>query len=213
MVPGRIKNIVFDFGGVLVDWNPHYLYDKYFGSREKADWFLGNICTYEWNVQADGGKPFAECIAELSAKYPQWTKEIQLYFDRWIEMMGEELPGMREMVLRLKEAGFGVYGLTNWSSETFCQVRERYAVFGLLDGMVVSGEEGVTKPDREIFRRLLERYSLNGNECIFVDDSPKNVEGAIRAGLGGIVFHSPEQLWEDLKKSVNLSPKIKPDHV
>lgn len=198
MAPGSIKNIIFDFGGVLVDWNPHYLYDKYFGSREKADWFLGNICTYEWNAQADGGKPFGDCVAELSAQHPEWTKEIQLYFDRWIDMMGGEIPGMRELIGKLKQAGFGVYGLTNWSAETFCLVRHRYAIFDLMDGIVVSGVEGVVKPDAEIFRRLLERYSLEGAQCLFIDDVEKNVAGAIRAGLNAIVFRNAEQLWEDL---------------
>ena len=155
-----IKNIVFDFGGVLVDWNPHYLYDGYFGSREKADWFLANICTMEWNVQMDGGKPFAQGIAELSAVHPQWSREIQMYFDRWMDMMGEEIPHMRELIQDLKRRGYRIFGLTNWSAETFCQVRHRYGIFDLLEGMTVSGEEHVTKPDQAIYRRLLERFSL-----------------------------------------------------
>ncbi len=195
-----VKNIVFDFGGVLVDWNPHYLYDSHFGSREKADWFLENICTGRWNIQMDGGKPFAEGCAELSAEYPEWRKEIYMFFDRWIEMMADEIPGMRKLLGELKAAGYGLYGLTNWSAETFCQVRDRYEVFSLLDGMVVSGEEHIVKPDEAIFKRLLERYGLNAAECIFVDDLQRNVDGAIQAGLQGLLFRGAESLREDFTR-------------
>ena len=145
----------------------------------------------------DGGKPFAEGCAELSAEYPEWRKEIYMFFDRWIEMMADEIPGMRELLGELKAAGYGLYGLTNWSAETFCQVRDRYEVFSLLDGMVVSGEEHIVKPDEAIFKLLLERYGLNAAECIFVDDLQRNVDGAIRAGLQGLLFRGAESLRKD----------------
>ena len=193
-----IKNIVFDFGGVLVEWNPHYLYDGYFGSREKADWFLANICTMEWNVQMDGGKPFAQGIAELSAVHPQWSREIQMYFDRWMDMMGEEIPHMRELIQDLKRRGYRIFGLTNWSAETFCQVRHRYGIFDLLEGMTVSGEENVTKPDQAIYRRLLDRFSLVPGECLFIDDNAANVAGAIQAGMAAVRFTDPATLKEYL---------------
>ncbi|MBQ4284956.1 MAG: HAD family phosphatase [Bacteroidales bacterium] len=193
-----IKNIVFDFGGVLVDWNPHYLYDGYFGSREKADWFLANICTMDWNVQMDGGKSFAQGIAELSAVHPQWSREIQMYFDRWMDMMGEEIPHMRELIQDLKRRGYRIFGLTNWSAETFCQVRHRYGIFDLLEGMTVSGEEHVTKPDQAIYRRLLERFSLVPGECLFIDDNAANVAGAIQAGMAAVRFTDPATLKEYL---------------
>lgn len=193
-----IKNIVFDFGGVLVDWNPHYLYDGYFGSREKADWFLANICTMDWNVQMDGGKPFAQGIAELSAVHPQWSREIQMYFDRWMDMMGEEIPHMRELIQDLKRRGYRIFGLTNWSAETFCQVRHKYGIFDLLEGMTVSGEEHVTKPDQAIYRRLIDRFSLTPGECLFIDDNAANVAGAIQAGMAAVRFTDPATLKEYL---------------
>ena len=180
----------------MVDWDPHRLYDKHFGSREKADWFLANICTMTWNAQMDGGKPFAEGIAELTAEHPEWSKEIQMYFDRWIEMMGEELPGMRALLEDLKAHGLRLLGLTNWSSETFCQVRHRYPVFDILDGMLVSGEEHLLKPDKAIFHRLIEKFSLNPSECLFIDDNPDNVEGSNAAGLPAILFPGAEKLRE-----------------
>lgn len=199
-----MKNIVFDFGGVLVDWNPHHLYDKYFGSVEKAEWFLNNICLYSWNIQMDGGKPFAEGVAELQAQYPEWSEAIAIYHTRWIEMMGGEIAGMADIVKRLKEAGYGVYGLTNWSSETFPLVKDKYAIFKQLDGMVVSGEEHLLKPDAAIYKCLLERYNLQAEESLFVDDNLANVEGARAVGMQGVQFKSAEELERTLKEEYGL---------
>ncbi|MBP5398618.1 MAG: HAD family phosphatase [Bacteroidales bacterium] len=195
----KIKNIVFDYGAVLVDWDPHHLYDPYFGSREKADWFLTNVCTNEWNFQMDSGKPFVEAIDELISEHPEWEKEIRMYFDRWIGMMGDEIPGMQALVRRLKAAGYGVYGLTNWSAETFCQVRNKYVIFGLMDGMVVSGEERIVKPDAAIYRLLMERYGLRAEESLFVDDRQPNIDGAKAVGMGGVLFRNAQQLEAELK--------------
>ena len=194
-----MKNIVFDFGGVLVDWNPHHLYDKYFGSREKAEWFLNNICLYSWNLQMDGGKPFAEGVAELQAEYPEWSDAIAIYHIRWIEMMGGEIEGMADVVKRLKEAGYGVYGLTNWSSETFPLVKEKYTIFQPFDGIVVSGEEHLLKPDAAIYRCLLERYDLKAQESLFIDDSADNVVGARNVGMEAVRFTSAAELERVLK--------------
>ena len=194
-----MKNIVFDFGGVLVDWNPHHLYDKYFGSREKAEWFLNNICLYSWNLQMDGGKPFAEGVAELQAEHPEWSEAIAIYHTRWIEMMNGEIEGMASVIRRLKMAGYGVYGLTNWSAETFPMVRDTYPVFQEFDGIVVSGEEHLLKPDAAIYKCLLERYALQAEESLFVDDNADNVVGARNVGMKAIQFTSAEELERELK--------------
>lgn len=199
-----MKNIVFDFGGVLVDWNPHHLYDKYFGSREKAEWFLNNICLYSWNLQMDGGKPFAEGVAELQAEHPEWSEAIAIYHTRWIEMMNGEIEGMVSVVKRLKVAGYGVYGLTNWSAETFPMVRDTYPVFQEFDGIVVSGEEHLLKPDAAIYKCLLERYALQAEESLFVDDNADNVVGARNVGMKAIQFTSAEELERELKEVYGL---------
>lgn len=199
-----MKNIVFDFGGVLVDWNPHYLYDKYFGSREKAEWFLNNICLYSWNLQMDGGKPFAEGVAELQAEHPEWSEAITIYHTRWIEMMNGEIEGMVSVIRRLKMAGYGVYGLTNWSAETFPMVRDTYPVFQEFDGIVVSGEEHLLKPDAAIYKCLLERYALQAEESLFVDDNADNVAGARNVGMKAIQFTSAEELERELKDVFGL---------
>jgi len=199
-----MKNIVFDFGGVLVDWNPHHLYDKYFGSREKAEWFLNNICLYSWNLQMDGGKPFAEGVAELQAEYPEWSEAIAIYHTRWIEMMNGEIEGMASVIRRLKMAGYGVYGLTNWSAETFPMVRDTYPVFQEFDGIVVSGEEHLLKPDEAIYKCLLERYDLQAEESLFVDDNADNVAGARNVGMKAIQFTSAVELERELKDVFGL---------
>ncbi|MBR2007660.1 MAG: HAD family phosphatase [Alistipes sp.] len=199
-----MKNIVFDFGGVLVDWNPHHLYDKYFGSRGKAEWFLNNICLYSWNLQMDGGKPFAEGVAELQAEHPEWSEAIAIYHTRWIEMMNGEIEGMASVIRRLKMAGYGVYGLTNWSAETFPMVRDTYPVFQEFDGIVVSGEEHLLKPDAAIYKCLLERYALQAEESLFIDDNADNVVGARNVGMKAIQFTSAVELERELKDVFGL---------
>lgn len=200
-----IKNIVFDFGGVLVDWNPRYLYYPYFnGDEAQAEWFLANICTYTWNVQMDGGKPFSEGVAELTAQYPEWAEAIEVYHSRWNEMIGGEVEGTASLVRRLKEAGYRVYGLTNWSLETYPMIRDRYKVFSLFEGVVVSGAECLLKPDEKIYRCLLERYSLKAEESVFLDDNADNVAGAEAVGMAAIRFESATQAEQELRTRFNI---------
>lgn len=182
-----VGNIIFDFGAVLLDWNPHYLFDPYFGSREKTDWFLQNICTPTWNAQMDKGKPFSEGVAEWVARYPEWEKEIRLYHSGWIRMMGDEIPGMYALECDLKAAGYRLFGLSNWSAETFRLVRDS-RVFRILEGMVISGEEKLLKPEPEIYRLLLRRFQLRAEDCLFIDDSLPNVRGAMDVGIQAIPF-------------------------
>ena len=189
-----IKNIIFDYGGVLLDWNPHYLYDPYFGDKDKAEWFLTNICTYEWNAQHDNGKPIAEGTAELIAQYPKWEKEIRMYYDCFMKMMGGQIPGMMEFVKDLKAKGYHVFGLSNWSSETFALVRHVYPVLDLMEDMVISGIERVMKPDHRIFELALNRFGAKAGETVFIDDNPANVKAANEVGVNGIRFQSREQL-------------------
>lgn len=199
-----MKNIVFDFGGVLVDWNPRYLYDKYFGDEERSQWFLDNICLYSWNLQMDGGKPFAEGVRELQAEHPEWTEAIGIYHTRWIEMMGGEVEGTADVLRALKRAGYGIYGLTNWSAETFPLIRDTYPVFGEFDGIVVSGEEHLLKPDAAIYRCLLDRYGLQPEESIFIDDNAANVEAARGVGMKALRFESARQLADELRNTYGL---------
>lgn len=195
-----IRHLIYDFGAVLVDWDPRRLYVPYFGDEARADWFLTEICPYEWNAQVDAGRSPKEVTEERVALFPEWEKEIRLYFDRWIDMMGDGIPGMEALVRDYKARGYGAWGLTNWSWETFPLIRDSYPVFGLLDGFVVSGKENTVKPGPRIYRILLERYGLRAEECIFIDDNPKNTAGAEAVGIRGLVFQDAAQLRRDLDR-------------
>lgn len=187
------KNIIFDFGCVLLDWNPHYVYDKYFGSAEKAQWFLDNICTMAWNGEIDAGKPIEQGIAERVSLFPEWEKEIRMYFGRWYKMIGKEVPCMYSLECELRRHGYKLWGLSNWSRETFDLVRGR-RVFTNLDGYIISGDVHCLKPGPEIFHRLLDKFSLQPSDCLFVDDNAANVAGARAAGIPAIQFQSAEHL-------------------
>lgn len=196
----NMKNIIFDFGGVLVDWNPRHLYRKIFSSEEEMEYFLTQICNGEWNARQDAGRPFAQAVAELQKQYPQYAAQIAVYFDRWEEMLGGEIPGMADLVRTLKRKGYKLYGLTNWSAETFPVARAKYAVFDALDGMVVSGEEKVIKPDPEIYKCLLSRFQLRAPDCLFIDDSPANVAAARQLGFDAVRFENAAALERELKR-------------
>ncbi len=195
-----IKNIIFDFGGVLLDWNPHYLYDPYFGDVEKAEWFLTNICTYPWNAQHDAGKPVAEGTTELVAQYPEWEKEIRMYYDEFEEMLSGQITDMEDYIKELKGRGFRIYGLSNWSVETFAMIRPKYPILDLMEDMVISGKEKVMKPDAKIYQIALSRFGIKPEESVFIDDNVNNIIGCKAAGIHGIVFKDAGQLRSDLEK-------------
>ncbi|MCQ2320637.1 MAG: HAD family phosphatase [Bacteroidales bacterium] len=195
-----IKNIIFDFGGVLLDWNPHYLYDPYFGDVEKAEWFLTNICTYPWNAQHDAGKPVAEGTTELVAQYPEWEKEIRMYYDEFEKMLSGQIADMEEYIKELKGRGFRIYGLSNWSVETFAMIRPKYPILDLMEDMVISGKEKVMKPDAKIYQIALSRFDIKPEESVFIDDNVNNIIGCEAAGIHGIVFKDAGQLRSDLEK-------------
>mgnify|MGYP006384961445 FL=1 len=198
-----IKNVIFDFGCVLVYWSQHNLYDAYFGSREKTDWFVDNVCTWEWNNQTDIGKTFAESVDEKIAEFPEWEKEIRMYWEQWEDMIGGAVEGMEEWIRELKEAGYNVYGLSNWSSETFPLVKNKFPVFGMMDGIVMSGEELIAKPDLRIYQILLDRYGLKADECVFIDDRQSNIDAAQVIGIHGITFKSCEQTKQAFHQIAN----------
>ena len=195
-----IRNIIFDFGGVLVDWNPRYVFVPWFGDATKAERFLSEICPYDWNAQVDTGRTTAEVTEERVSQFPEWETEIRMYYGRWIEMLHGEIPGMEALVREYKGRGYRIWGLTNWSRELFPLVRNRYPVFDLLEGIVVSGVEKVIKPHPELYRILLDRYGLKAAECVFIDDNAANVAGAEAVGIRGIRFEGEGQLRKKLEE-------------
>lgn len=193
-----MKDIVFDLGGVLIDWNPRYLYKKVFSTEAEMEWFLANVCTPQWNTQQDAGRPFAEGIELLKAKYPEYTFAIEFYRSRWEEMLGGVIEGSVEILRDLKMRGYHVYALSNWSMETFSLVKEKYGFLQAFDGMVISGEERLVKPDPEIYKRLLEKYSLKASNCVFIDDNAANISKAADLGFETILFTDSDALHRTL---------------
>ncbi len=196
-----IKAIIFDFGNVLLEWNPRYVYRRFFpNDPEGMERFLTEVNFMEWNMQQDKGRSFEEGVAHLSQQFPQYSRLIQAYHDHWIDSLGESISGTVHILQQLKQAGYQVYGLSNWSAETFPRARERHDFFDLLDDMVISGEVGHVKPDPEIFQILLERIGRPVNECLFIDDALPNIEQAQNLGFATVLFRSPEQLEAALRE-------------
>ena len=195
----EIKNIVFDFGGVLMDWDPRYLFKKVFSNESDLDFFLKNVCNDEWNYQQDAGRPFQEAIQERIQLYPDFKNEIEQYYDNWIEMIGGEISENTALIPKLK-SNYRLFGLTNWSAETFPLVYDQYPFFKDLEGIVVSGAEKMAKPDPKIFQLLLNRYKLIANECLFIDDNQENIKTAQSLGFQTIHLTPEVNLALELEK-------------
>lgn len=195
------KAIIFDFGGVLVDWDPRNLYNAYFPDQPQAlEDFLSEVDFYVWNVQQDKGRSFLEGVAELSEKFPHRANLIAAYFEHWKKSIIGEIAGTVEILHRLKAKGYPLYGLSNWSAETFPLVRDEYPFFDEFDEIVLSGEVSLIKPEPEIYHLLLSKIKYSAPECLFIDDSQANVDAAKSLGFQALRFDAPEELERDLEK-------------
>ncbi len=194
----QIKNIIFDFGGVLVDWNPRYVYRSYFATDEEMEYFLDNVCTLEWNSHQDCGNLMADATRERVAKFPEYKEAIEMFYSRWGEMLHADIPETADFLRGAKAAGYGIYGLTNWSHETIHVAFERYPVFSEFDGIVVSGVEKLLKPDPRLYQVLLDRYGLKADECLFLDDNQANVDAANALGITAIRFTTIDEVRPQL---------------
>ena len=193
-----IKAIVFDLGGVLIDWDPRHMYRTVFDDEAEMEHFLTEIATLEWNSQHDAGVRWADGVATLSDEYPEYAHLIELYQQRWVEMLNGPINGTVAILARLKTTGHEVHALTNWSSETFPVALGRFEFLSWFEHIVVSGDEKVIKPDPRIFEILLERIGRNAYECVFIDDGIKNIEVARELGFTSIHFQNPKQLESEL---------------
>jgi 2-haloacid dehalogenase len=193
-----VNAVVFDLGGVLIDWDPRYLYRKLLADEAAVEEFLATVCTPEWNAEQDRGRPFAEGVAELVERHPAHAAAIAAYAERWPEMLGGDIPGTVELLAELRAGGTPLYALTNWSAETFVIARERFAFLSWFDGVVVSGEERMIKPDPAFFRLLLDRFGLDPEATFYIDDNEANVAAARRLGLDAVRFTDPGQLRREL---------------
>jgi len=190
-----IKAIIFDFGNVLLEWDPRYVYQRFFpNDPESMEHFLREVRFMDWNLLQDKGRPFVEGVAVLSREFPHYSHLIQAYHDHWIDSLGPSIAGTVQILQQLKQAGHKLYGLSNWSAETFPYARAKHDFFDLLDDMVISGEVGHVKPDPEIFQILLDKIRRPAKECLFIDDALPNIQQAQKLGFATIHFQSPEQL-------------------
>ena len=197
-----ITTIVFDLGGVLVDWNPEYIYlDVFKGDQDKVDWFLNNICTSEWNEKQDAGRTLEEATDLLVNQYPQYEVWIRIYYDKWEKMLAGPIQETVDLLNKLKaDNKYRLLALTNWSSETFPIALERFEFLKLFEGIVVSGDEKTRKPLPKIYEILLDRYELSPENCVFIDDNFDNIRAAKKFGIYGIHYNSPSQLKEELSR-------------
>lgn len=200
----NIKNIIFDFGGVLVDWNPRYLYREHFTNEAEMEWFLKNICTEAWNIQQDAGRSLSEGTALLQKQFPEHHERIGLFYGEWEKMLKDAIPGTVEILYKLRP-NYQLYGLTNWSAETIDIAYRRFSFFKEFDGIVVSGVEKMIKPEHRFYQLLLERYGINAAESVFIDDNENNIIAAKELGLHAIHFKNPEQLQSELEAMGVLS--------
>lgn len=195
----NVKTLVFDLGGVLIDWDPRHLFRKLIPDKSELDFFLSEVCSPEWNAQIDRGKSFQESVDGLAVVYPKYTKQIQAYCSRWEETITGPIHGTVNILEGLRGAGYPLAALSNWSAETFPKVADRFEFLNWFDPLVISGEIGLIKPAPEIYHYLLREINREAEECIFIDNSEANVLTAEKLGFISIHFSSPEQLQVKLE--------------
>lgn len=201
-----MMNVVFDIGNVLIHWDPRALYRKIFSSEEEMEWFLGNVCTSDWNMEQDRGRSFEDAIAEASARHPGHAQAIAAYHHRWHETIVEPIAGTVAILEELRAQGTPLYAITNWHQDKFRETKARFPFLASsFRDIVVSGDERLVKPDPAIYRLLLERNGLDAASCLFIDDSPKNVAGAQAVGMRAHHFTSPQSLRAHLAEAGVLS--------
>jgi 2-haloacid dehalogenase len=184
---------------VLIEWNPRRLYRQIFESEEQVEWFLQNVCTHAWNLEQDRGRSWEEGIAEAVSRHPGWRPQIEAYHQRWEETMGGAIEGTVAVLAELKQAQVPVFALTNWSAQTYLRAEACFEFLEWFQEILVSGREGVVKPEPEIFHLMAERAGLPLERLVFIDDSQRNIDAAAGLGMTALRFTGAEKLREELK--------------
>jgi len=202
MTNKSINTIIFDLGGVLIDWNPRYVFDdNYFETEESRQYFFNRVCTSDWNEEQDAGRSIVEATQLLVEQFPDWEKPIRDYYGRWTDMLNGPIHETVELFRELKEKdNYKIYALTNWQEGLFDIALVRYNFLHWFDGRVVSGEEKTRKPFPDFYQVLLNRYQVNPSEAIFIDDNLRNVKAAEELGINSIHFQSTPQLRQKLEE-------------
>lgn len=196
----RATTAIFDIGNVLLHWDPRLLYRTMFSDPAQMEWFLMEVCSPGFNRELDLGRPFADAIAELTARFPDYAREILAYDERWLETTRGPIAGSVAILEELRQNRIPNYAITNFSAEKFALARKSFGFLDQFDGIVVSGEEGLLKPEPEIYRLLLDRYGLAAGDCLFIDDVADNVEGARAIGMQAYQFESAAALRAELSR-------------
>ncbi len=205
----NINTIIFDLGGVLIDWDPRKVYRTIFKTEAEIDWFFENICTGDWNENQDAGYPIAKATEEKVAQHPEWEKEIRAFYGRWPEMLGGPIQGTVDIFKTLKQNPDNrFYALTNWSAETFPIALEKFEFLQWFNGLLVSGEEKTRKPFLDFYQKLLDKFSIEASGSVFIDDNLRNIKAAESLGIESIHFTSPEDLKIKLTQLGLLQPEI-----
>lgn len=196
----KINTLIFDLGGVLIDWQPAYVFLKEFrGDSAKMNEFLNTICAWDWNLNQDAGYPLEKATNERIALYPEYERLIKMYYGRWEEMLGLAHKDTLAILESLKfQSNYRLLALTNWSHETFPIALKKFPWLEWFEGIVVSGEEGLRKPDPEIYSRLMDRYSVKAQESIFIDDNRENIQAAQGLGFSALHFKGAPTLAQEL---------------
>jgi len=203
----KIDTVIFDLGGVLIDWNPEYVYlDVFKGNHQKMKWFFDTICTNDWNENQDAGYPLQLATEERVAMFPEHEEIIRMYYGRWVEMLGDSIEGSVKILRALIDnPNYKVVALTNWSHETFPIALDRFDFLHWFEGIVVSGEEKTRKPFKDIYEITLNRFNITAQNSIFIDDNLRNIDAAKELGINGIHFENPKALIKELSNyAINI---------
>ena len=195
-----INAVVFDVGGVLIDWDPRYLYRKIIAEEATMERFLAEVCTPQWHSQHDVGASYADTIPALVAANPEWETEVRAWSERFAEMYGGSFDGTVALLRDLHEREIPLFASTNWGAESWAAITARYEFFGWFDGALVSGEVGIAKPDPAFFDLLVETFSLEPETTLYVEDNVTNLQAAGRRGFATHAFVSPGALAADLRR-------------
>jgi 2-haloacid dehalogenase len=204
-----IDTVIFDLGGVLIDWNPRYLFRKIFTDEQEMEHFLTHICSPDWNEEQDAGRSLAEATQWLVERHPEYETQIRAYYGRWEEMLGGVFDEAVEALRKLtQETDYRVYALTNWSGETFKIALQKYDFLHWFDGIVVSGDEKMRKPSPEFYQILLNRYNVDPQNALFLDDNLRNIEAARKLGVHATHITDPKMIPEVIR-GLSQSPNGK----
>ena len=191
---------LFDLGGVFFDWDPDHFYKNVFENIQEREFFLAEVCNDQWNVQQDAGRSIVEAELELIPKFPHYEKEIKMYYKNHRKMIRGVFEESVDILKKLKDKNYDCYVLSNWSAETFAGMTDDYPFLKLFDGLLISGEDKLIKPDHAIYQLARDRFNLNPEETVFIDDKRENIEAAKGLDFKTIHLTDPKNIEKEINQ-------------